>query len=278
LAIALAFFLPMRDQLVSFVYWRIQNAPTFDVSRTMIGFDMLYLSAVPLLLALGGWYVARERRALASVLLVSLAVWPAYHLLSGNPVSRGKHVVMGYLFVYMLVGFALSGLWGAVKRRRASGRGLPPTAFRGLAIMAILVLTAIGQVQMAQNNRAWPDSRQAAQYLQRRVEPGEQLLINESWPYTMVLYTSGRINSPWDVFDVYRIQHNQAERDLCDYDWFVDSGGSYRWPESIWARVHRCGNYEQVFATTSTVVGLTKSLRYESFVVRTVIWRNTSKG
>jgi hypothetical protein len=276
-SIALAFFLPMRDQLVSFFYWQMENAPSFGVTRTMIAFDMLYLSAVPLLLALGGWYFAREKRALASVLLLSLAIWPAYHLLSGNPVSRGKHVVMGYLFAYMLVGLALSALWEAVKRRHASGRGLA-VAFRALAIAAILVLGVIGQIQMNQTNRAWPDARQAARYLQERVEPGEQLLINESWPYTMYLYTAGRIDSPWDVYDVYRIQHGQAEMDLCEYDWFVDSQGSYQWPESILAKVRRCGSFEQVYATSSTVVGLTRSLKYESYPVRTIIWRNTSKG
>ncbi len=276
-AIALAFFLPMRDQLVSFFYWQMENDPRFDVTRTMISFDMLYLSAVPLLLALGGWYFARDKRALASVLLLSLAIWPAFHLLTGNPVSRGKHVVMGYLFAYMLVGLALSALWEAVKRRHASGRGLA-VAFRALAIAAILVLGVMGQIQMNQTNRAWPDARQAARYLQERVVPGEQLLINESWPYTMYLYTAGRIDSPWDVYDVYRIQHGQAEKDLCEYDWFVDSQGSYQWPESILAKVRRCGSFEQVYATSSTVVGLTRGLKYESYPVRTIIWRNTSKG
>jgi hypothetical protein len=66
--------------------------------------------------------------------------------------------------------------------------------------------------------------------------------------------------------------------DLCEFDWFVDSQGSYQWPELILAQVRRCGNFEQVYATSSTVVGLNRGLRYESYLVRTIIWRNTSKG
>ncbi len=277
LAIGLAFFLPLRGQLAWLVEFRLADQPKFGVTRPMIGFDILYLSAVPSLLALGGWFVAKTQRDLVSVLLLSLTIWPAYHLLTGDPVSRSKHLVMGYLFAYSLIGLALSALWGAVKPGNTARKGLA-VGVKALAVIVILVLGAIGLVQLNQANHAWPDARRAAGYLLDRVQPGEQLLINESWPYTMYLYTAGRIDSPWAVFDVYRIQHGESEIDLCEYDWFVDSQGSFQWPESVSTTVQRCGHFEQVFVTTSPVTALSPDFKYEQYLVRTIIWRNVSKG
>ncbi|UCC64521.1 MAG: glycosyltransferase family 39 protein [Anaerolineae bacterium] len=269
LAMALAFLLPVRGQLLSFLHWRSVNQPDFGVTLSMIGLDILYLSAAPSLLALSGWFVARGKRGLASVLLLSLAIWPAYHLLSGDPVSRNKHLVLGFLFAYPLVGLALSALWGTEKPGRA--------ARQSVAILAILTLAAIGLVQLNQSNRAWPDARQAADYLLDRVQPGQRLLINESWPYTMYLYAEGRIDSPWDVFDVYRIAHGQSEIGLCEYDWFVDSRGSYAWPGPILEAIERCGNFRQAFSTTSTVVGLGTDLNHVSYPVSIAVWQNTGR-
>jgi 4-amino-4-deoxy-L-arabinose transferase-like glycosyltransferase len=284
-AMALAFFLPMREQLVSFVHWNLENQPTFGVTRVMIGFDILYLSAIPSLLALAGWFVAGQKRGAASVLVLSLAIWPAYHLLTGHSASRDKHLVMGYLFAYALVGLALSALWGAAKP--ASFEGIRGTwrsiadqriARRGLVVIIILTLGVIGRVQMNQTDQAWPDTRQAADYLLDQVRPGERLLINASWPYIIYLYTEGRIDSPWAVYDVYRITHGQSEIDLCEYDWFVDAEMFPKWPKSVVTAIQRCGHFEQAFVTTSTVTGLSPSLKYERNLVRTVVWRNGLKG
>jgi hypothetical protein len=268
LAIMLAFFLPVREQLVSLANWYITNSPTFGITPVMTAFRILYLSGAPFLLALSGWFVARDRRGLASVLLLSLMIWPAYHLMSGNPVSLSKHLVLGHLFAYPLVGLTLSALWGDAKRSH--------TARPAAAIVILLALAAIGVVQLDQFNRAWPDAREAADYLIREVQPGHKLLINESWPYTMYLYGEGRIESPWDVFDVYRIVHGQSEMDLCEFDWFVNSEGSYEWPESVLQTIEQCDTFQPVFSTTSTVVGLGSGLNYISYPVEIAVWQNTS--
>lgn len=263
-AITLAFYLPGREQLSQFIGWTLANLPTFDVTPLMVGFSILYLSGAPSLLALSGWFIARDKRGLASILLLSLAIWPVYHLLSGNPVGREKHLVFGFLFAYPLVGFALATIWERWRRK-------------AVAIAIILALAVLGFIQLDRFNRAWPDAREAASYLTSQVHPGQKLLINESWPYTMYLYTEGRIHSPWDVFDAYRITDGQSKIGLCEYDWFVDVEGSYEWPESILETVQQCGDFQPVFSTTSTVVGLGIDLDFVAYPVHTTIWQNTSR-
>jgi hypothetical protein len=266
----LAFFLPFREQLAAAPGWQFENKPKFGVTIWMIGFALLYMNAAPFLLASGGWFVARGKRILASVLLLSMAIWPIFHLSSSNPVSRNKHVVFSFLFVYPLVGLGLSALWGDEKASNASR-----AAGRRAVILIIVALAAIGFVQINQLNRAWPDTRQAANYLIDQVQPGDQLLINESWQFILYLYDEGRIHSPWDVFDVYRITHGESEIGLCEYDWFVDVQGSYQWPESVSETIQQCGDFQPVFSTTSTVVGLDTDLEFVAYPVHTTIWQNT---
>jgi hypothetical protein len=264
LAITLAFYLPAREQLGILINWQLANKPTFGSTRAMIGFALLTLSVAPFPLALIGWFIAKDKRILASVLLLSLTIWPAYHLLLRNPVGDWKHIVFGYLFAYPLIGLALVTMWERWKRK-------------AVAIATILALAVWGFIQLDRLDRAWPDVRQAASYLTGQVQPGQKLLINESWPYIMYLYTEGRIHSPWDVFDVYRITHGESEIGLCEYDWFVDVQGSYEWPESISETIQQCDDFQLVFSSTSTVMGLSTDLDFVGYPVHTTIWQNTSK-
>lgn len=267
-ALGLAFFLPVREQVGEFLNWRLQNRPSFGVPYRLIVFTIVYLSIIPFVLALAGWLVLDRKRWLASVMLLSLALWPGYHLLTGDPVSTNKHLVFGYLLAYPLVGVTLSALWGGARFNLAR---------KALTILVVVVLAGLGLVQVTQSDRAWPDARPAASYLVDQVEPGQQLLINESWPYTMYLYTAGRINSPWDVYDEYRITHEESAPPVCDYDWFVDSRGSYAWPEEILDRKEECGTFEQVFSTTSQVITLGADFGFVSYPVDIVVWKNTSE-
>jgi hypothetical protein len=143
------------------------------------------------------------------------------------------------------------------------------------AVVLVVGLVAQGVVQIERFNRAWPDARPTADYLLAKVQPGDKLLINESWPYTSYLYDAGRIESPWDVFDVYRITHGQSEIDLCEYDWFVDSQGVYQWPGSVVFELHRCGVFEPVLTTESTVIGMGRDLDYVRYQVKVVVWQNS---
>jgi len=266
--ILIALVAPVRGQIAALVSWQIENRPAFGVTRGMIGLTIFYLSAVPFLLAMGGWFVAKTKRPLATVLLLSLVIWPAYHILSGNPVGPNKHLVFGFLFAYPLVGLALDRAWEKVR-----GRGLA----RAAVIIVLVGLFALGFAQVRQGDRAWPDVRQAADYLVHHVEPGERLLINESWPFTMYLYWTGRIDSPWNVFDVYRIEHGEAEITLCEFDWFVDVQGSYEWPESVLETIQGCGSFHQVSSTTTIVTGLGSDLAFVSYPVQITVWENTAE-
>ena len=268
--IGLMVFLPLREQLAQFLAWRLSNTPAFGVTVQMIGFAIAYLSAAPTLLAVAGWFVVKEKRLLASILLACLAIWPAYHLLRADPTGTNKHLVFGFLFAYPLVGAALSALWGETKTRYRF--------LRWAAVgVVVLALAGIGIVQVNQADQGWPNVRNVAGYLVDNVQPGDQLLINESWPYTMYLYTSGRIESPWDVYDDYRIAHGESKIDLCEYDWFVNSKGSYSWSEDTLKTIEGCDNFELAYKTVDTVVNLGSDLRYVSYQVYVEVWRNTSE-
>ncbi|HDQ70720.1 MAG TPA: hypothetical protein ENN19_01340 [Chloroflexi bacterium] len=268
-ALALAFFLPVREQLSAFFSWRLSNTPSFGISLGVIATAIGYFSFAPALLTGGGWWVAskRDRRPLASILGLSLLIWPAYHLSRQDPVSVNKHLVFGFLFAYPLVGLALAWLWA--RDRALLGRGA--------AFVIVVGLVALGWVQVQQSDQAWPDHRAGARYLVERVEPGQRLLIDESWPYTMYLYGIDRIDSPWDVYDNYRVEHEDLPVDLCEFDWLVNVKGSYAWPADFLEAIERCDRFEAGFSDTSTVIGLGSDLRYVSYPVETVIFRNTTE-
>jgi len=269
LALALAFFVPVREQVAPFFAYRLTHSPASGVNTAMIAVDLLNLSAVHLGLALGGWMTVKGNRPLASVLVLCTLIWPVYHLLMRDPVSSNKHVVLGFLFAYPLIGLLFSKL-------RQEG-----PAFSGLrsatAIALIAIVGSVGAAQLARFGHAWPDVRPAVRYLTKEVQPGHQLLIGESWPYTMYLYTEGHIRSPWDVFDVYRIAHGQSEIDLCEYDWFVDSQGAPGWPTPVREEVLGCGTFYPVFSTTSEVENMGLDLDYVRYPVQITVWHNTRR-
>jgi 4-amino-4-deoxy-L-arabinose transferase-like glycosyltransferase len=264
-AFGLTFFLPAREQIGSFFNWRLQNRPEFGVPLSVIGFALLYLNATPFLLGVWGWVQAAGRRDWGVLALLSLGIWPTYHLLAGDPVGPNKHVIFGFLFVYPLIGVALSHLWEGNKRiwlRRAA------------TAILVLGLASLGLIQVNQADQGWPDLRLPAGVLLSLVEPGDELLINESWPFTMYLYATDRIESPWDVYDTYRVTHESDAPDLCTYDWVVDVRGSYTWPPAIQETLEQCETYRQIYRHTSFVINLGADFNYVRYPVETVIWEN----
>jgi hypothetical protein len=268
--IGLMVFLPLREQLTQFFSWRLFNTPTFGVTIQMIGFAIFYLSIAPTLLAIAGLTIAKEKRLVGSILLGSLLIWPAYHLSRADPTGTNKHVVFGLLLAYPLVGLALSTLWGEANSRLRLLR-------RGALIAIALMLAALGAVQVNQADEGWPDARATAAYLINNVQPGDKLLINESWPYTMYLYTAGRIETPWDVYDNYRVTNENLEIDLCEYDWFVNVKGSYAWADDVLETMEECESFELTYKTVDTGINLAPDLRYVSYQVYTEVWQNTTE-
>jgi hypothetical protein len=262
------YFLLWRDQLGTLV--TTYANPATAISRTMIAASLGYLCAVPVVLGIAGWRCARGHRCLATALLAAVVVWPAYHLLIGNPVSAQKHIVFGFLFAYPLAGLALARAW----RGRIGRAGV-------LSLLALLAL--VGIPQMVQLDHAWPDVRPAAEYLESHVRPGDRLLVSDAWPYTMYLYERHRIASPGDVYDATLLDTHVPAADPCAFDWFVDEEDGIAWPASIRATIDACGMFERVYITSSTVVNPARTLvgrdfLYTSYPVRTVVWRNTRGG
>ncbi len=264
---ALMTLLPLREQVATYFQWRLTNTPSFGVTLPMIAWTALSLSLPALVLAPAGWLLCRGNRLLGGILLLSLFIWPAYHLLRYDPVSITKHLTFGYLFAYPLVGVAFAALWEARKGQFLALR-------RGAAVLLALALAVMGFTQAFQAGRGWPDLRPPAQYLQQHLRPGEKLLVNESWPFTAYLYAEGRISSPWDVYDTYRVTHGELEVDLCKVDWFVDVRGSFAWPAQVLQEIEACGTFQPLLSSTSWVVNIGSDLRYVEYPVETVIWRN----
>ncbi len=265
--VALMVLLPVREQVAVYFQWRLTNTPSFGVTLPMIAWTALSLSLPALILAPIGWWLHRENRLLGGVLLLSLFIWPAYHILRHDPVSITKHLTFGYLFAYPLVGVALAALWDA-------GQGTVRALCRVGAALLVVAMAALGIPQAARADRSWPDLRPPAQYLVEHVRPGERLLINESWPFVAYLYAEGRISSPWDVYDTYRVAHGELEGDLCAVDWFVDVRGSFAWPPEILRQVEACGTFRPILSSTSWAVNIGSDLRYVEYPVETVVWRN----
>lgn len=265
---ALMVLLPVREQVATYFRWRLTNTPSFGVTLPMIAWTAFSLSLPALALAPAGWWLYRENRPLGTVLLFSLFIWPAYHILRHDPVSITKHLAFGYLFAYPLVGVALAALWNAGKGSTVRLLG------RAGAVLLVVAMAALGISQALRADRGWPDLRPPAQYLAQHVHPGEKLLINESWPFVAYLYAEGRISSPWDVYDTYRVIHGELKEDLCAVEWFVDVRGSFTWPSEILQQIEACGTFRPVLSSTSWVVNIGSNLRYVEYPVETVVWRN----
>jgi hypothetical protein len=257
----ITFFVPFRQQLAQAPAWQSVNRPVFGVTLSMIAYASLYWSLVPALLAIVGWRLARERRSIAALLTGSLAIWPLFHLISFDPVSLNKTVVFGILLAAPLGGLALAELWA--KKR-----------YRLVAPLLVLALMALGLVQWQQLDRSWPDARPTARYLVEHVQPGDVLLIDESWPYILYLYAAGRIDSPWDVYDAYRVSHDQSPLGLCEYDWFINVRSSYAWPEFFTEAIRECARYQNVHTYTSLVTNLGADLRFYTYPTEAVVLRS----
>ena len=259
-AVFITYFLSARGPLGEFVSWRIENNPSFGVTRAMVGFSQLWYGGLPLLLALGGWFVVR-RKALATILLLGGALFPAYHLATANSVSDTKHVVFGFIFLLPLAGRLLDQI---------------ASSENGTAIACFMAIGAglFGALQADRLDRAWIDVSSATDYLVAHAKPGQRFLVDNSWPFTRRLYESGRIESPWQVFDPYRVRHGAGRGSLCRADWFVVAQGAGRWPVRFRRRMAACGSFRRVYVESAPVTSIGHDLGFVSWKARVAIYRN----
>jgi hypothetical protein len=259
-AILLTYFMAYRGQIGYFVGWRARNNPSFGVTLPMIAALQLWYIGPALLLAMAGWLVSR-RKGLATVLLLAGLMFPVYHLLVGSNVGGNKHAVFGLLFLFPLVGRFLSGL----------------TRGQGGAVLAVFLLAGLGAHSVHQVHwfdRNFVDLRPAAEYVTAKAKPGDDFLIDNGWPFTWRLYDEGRIETPWKVFDTYRIEHRQHRKPLCRFDWFVAAAGGAPWPERIERRIRRCGTFREVFQQRDEVTIFASELHFATLGGGVRVFRN----
>ncbi len=258
-AVLLIYFLSDRSQLTAFEGFRTQNNPNFNVGRSQIFYSQVYLTAVPLLLAATGAMLV-ARRGVALALLTGVIGAPVYHLLTGNPSGDQKHVVFGLLFMLPLIGVTLVH---ALRRWRAL-----------VAVPALVGLAGFAAVQVVRIDEGWPDLRASAALLTREVRPGQKLLASSSWVEAAYLYDRGRIDSPYDIYDVSRVMHMTAPVNVCSFQWFIEVPGGEPWPPSIRRAMGRCGTFHEVYEASATVTGLGRNLDFVTYRAPIEVWKN----
>jgi hypothetical protein len=140
----------------------------------------------------------------------------------------------------------------------------------------VVGLAAFAAVQVIRIDEGWPDLRASAALLTRDVHPGERLLANSSWVDAAYLYDRGRISSPYDLYDVSRIQHLAAPVSVCKFQWFIEVPGGEPWPASIRQAMRRCGSFRRIYESSSTVTGLGANLSFVTYRAPIEIWKNES--
>ena len=230
---------------------------TFGRSRGHIAALQVVFGFVPFLLASVGAVVAWRRRQqlLVVTCLLALSVFPAFHLWTANFVSAQKHVVAGFLFGYLLVGVALERLWASRSR-------VTP-------VIVLAILATWGGLQCYWQDRSWTDTRTLAYHLVKNMKPGDPVVAESSWNYTLYLYPSGMVESPADVIDA-NYPPDGNPRDVCRVPWVVGN------PESadlIRHAVEHCRHQRVLSATTQQYYFDTAHLRLRTNTVVVGLYR-----
>lgn len=267
-AVLLIYAVPLRQSLTAFLIWRAANNPNFGATPAMVAYTLVVYTFPVVLLGAAGMFVVRNRR-LAASLFAGLLLWPTYHLITANSVGAEKHIVVGFLFGYPLVGAALAHIWAI--------RGHAAQWVRPVLVLTVLALALVGVTQATLLDRSWADTRPAAAYLAAHVYPGQRVLASNSSPYQLALYKAGAIKSPWDVYDDYRVQHGQYPGNLCTADWMVDEQGGTDWSPDIRARIAACGTFVPVFRSTSEVTSIGQQLNFVTYPVHITVWVNIAR-
>ncbi len=279
-AVLLVYFMADRAQLIGFMSFRTHENPSFGVSTGQLAYSQFYYTAVPLLLALAGAILLARRRSvtlsppahrqapaplradwLAVALLTGVIAAPIYHLGTGNPSGDQKHVVFGLIFILPLAGIAL-------ERAFADRRRLLPAA------VLTLGLALFGCVQVVRIDESWPDLRASANVLSADVHPGERLLVNSAWVEDVYLYSRGRIDTPYDLYDAYRVKHLTKPVDVCAFQWFAVVPGGEAWPAAMREQMLRCGSFREIYTARATLTNLGSNLRFVTYTEPIEIWRN----
>ncbi|CAN5608288.1 hypothetical protein BH23CHL5_BH23CHL5_06860 [soil metagenome] len=200
---------------------------------------LLIWGALPLLIAIYGcWRATGKERRMAISLIVLPVCWLLALLFLAEP-SRllvFPDLAAGSLMAYPVIGLGLSYL---------SLRG-PNLASLGLAFVLVLLVSL---VHVGGFDRSWPDYRPLSDRIVAGMDPGDGVLVNEQWPFAVVLYDAGLIETPDDLVDAEMILGNSELLDLCAFEWMVELSEPLAWPAFVGSAATSCGGFELSYAT-----------------------------
>ena len=95
-------------------------------------------------------------------------------------------------------------------------------------------------------------------------KPGQDFLIDNSWPFILRLHEEGKVRLALAVYDTYRVAHHQLPKPICRVDWFVAAQGAGTWSGRVRRRVAACGTLPEGLrsASRSTNIGSELQLRH----------------
>jgi hypothetical protein len=218
---------------------------------------------LPLVIGLIAWRRNRALRKIIAAFLVGPAIWIGVWLLDARAGAGQVHLdlALATVLLYPVVGLALAEVdWQPARM-----------AALGVAALGLLLLSA---QQTRAFDQGWPDSSAAVAAMVGSVQPGEQVLSNERWPYVLALYEADRIDAPDDVLDESLLFGGDVVFDVCSFSWFVDSQTFDPWSPLVMTGIGACGTFDPVVTDTSQVSALTGDLRVRDETVQTTVRRN----
>lgn len=218
------------------------------------------ISPVLAMWAVGLWLCTNGQRlkmALATILPTVLVI--GGHVAVGGDVSAQKHLVIAVLFLSPLAGKAFARVY----------------ASRGVAVgsLLLLALAANGGHLWFTTEHSWPDPTPVSDFLLSRWNKGDALVAEDAWSHRMPLYMERKIDSPFDVFDAWNIDHGR--RDLCQERWHIgktiDGQG-----DRVTAIAERCG-HKPVFQFESYVFAMKTKDGSGRQAVRQIVYEGQSR-
>ncbi len=219
--------------------------------------------ALPLLVGLDAWYRNRALRRVIAAFVAGPAIWIGVWILSARANATLVHLdlALATILLYPVLGLALSQI--AWDRARLT--------VLGIAALGLMLLSA---QQTQAFDRGWPDSSALVAELVGSMQPGDQVLSNERWPYVLALYEANRIEDPADVLDETLLFESDTVFDVCSFSWFVDSQSVNPWSALVMTSIGSCGTFEPVVVANSQVASLSGGLQEREVTVQTTVRRN----
>ncbi len=219
--------------------------------------------ALPLMACLAAWYRNREMRRVIAAFVAGPALWIGVWILSARANATLVHLdlALATVLLYPVLGLALAQI--AWDRARL--------AVLGIFALGLMLLSA---QQTRAFDRGWADSSTAVAELVGSLQPGDQVLSNERWPYALALYEADQIEDPEDVLDETLLFERDTVFDVCSFSWFVDSQSANPWSALVLTGISSCGTFEPVVVTNSQVASLSGGLHEREVTFQTIVRRN----